>query len=142
MANSKRISSLPLQVVLYFNGWFLVLFYIAEMALLIYKATTSASYPPGNLAAEVILLLILCLLDIIRIYYGAKGNLTERKLPLLLSLLFVPPLVGGYLYLTVWQTTIHRLEYVLLALGYTGLLLELVIGAITLIVFQRSELLG
>lgn len=88
MANSKRISSLPLQVVLYFNGWFLVLFYIAEMALLIYKGTyknqlfftkpcpltfsaaTSAAYPPGNLAAEVILLLILCLLDIIRIYYG------------------------------------------------------------------------
>lgn len=35
------------------------------------------------------------------------------------------------------RTHRHRLEYVLLALGYTGLLLELVIGAITLIVFQR-----
>ena len=35
-----------------------------------FSAATSAAYPPGNLAAEVILLLILCLLDIIRIYYG------------------------------------------------------------------------
>ena len=37
MAKSTRISSLPLQVALYFNGWYLVLFYITEMALLIYK---------------------------------------------------------------------------------------------------------
>lgn len=37
MDGRKRISSLPLQVVLYFNGWYLVLFYIAEFALIIYK---------------------------------------------------------------------------------------------------------
>jgi len=35
---------------------------------------------------------------------GAKGNLTERKLPLLLSLVFILPVFFGYLYLSLWQT--------------------------------------
>jgi len=31
----------------------------------------------------------------------------------------------------------NRVEYVLLAIGYTGLLLEVLIGSITLLIFQR-----
>ena len=38
---------------------------------------------------------------------------------------------------TMSLTHSHRLEYVLLAIGYTGLVLELLIGLVTLIVFQR-----
>ena len=32
-----RYSSLPLQVVIYFNGWYLALLYLAELALVVYK---------------------------------------------------------------------------------------------------------
>ncbi len=38
MARTKaQLISLPLQVVLYFCGWYLVLFYVAEISLIIYK---------------------------------------------------------------------------------------------------------
>ena len=33
----QRYSSLPLQVVIYFNGWYLALLYLAELALTAYK---------------------------------------------------------------------------------------------------------
>ena len=37
MATRSQLSSLPLQVALYFNGWYLLLLYVAELVLIIYK---------------------------------------------------------------------------------------------------------
>ena len=36
-SRSFKFASLPLQVALYFNGWYLALFYVAEAFLLVYK---------------------------------------------------------------------------------------------------------
>ena len=38
-----RLSSLPLQVVVYFSGWYLVLFYPSLLAALLYKGLLSAA---------------------------------------------------------------------------------------------------
>ena len=38
------LSSLPLQVVIYFSGWYLVLFYPALLAALIYKGDQNALF--------------------------------------------------------------------------------------------------
>ena len=98
-----------------------------------HPAAVERPYPAGSLAAEVIMLFVLALLDVIRIFTGehvqrvdlhslivyvycamnevywctaagAKGNLTGRRLSLSLSLVFLLPVFFGYLYLTVWQT--------------------------------------
>ena len=102
-------SFLPLQVAIYFNGWYLWLLYLAELALIIYKGKHAYSehvckgsvlstyvaiatkpchlvyglytilvfiadlvlpYPTRNLAAEIILLFVMALLDAIRLFLG------------------------------------------------------------------------
>ena len=35
----RRIASLPLQVVFYFSGWYLILYFLAILGLMIYKGT-------------------------------------------------------------------------------------------------------
>ena len=44
----QRYSSLPLQVVIYFNGWYLALLYLAELALIAYKGKTWGWAKNGN----------------------------------------------------------------------------------------------
>lgn len=92
MAQKSHLSSLPLQVVLYFSGWYLLIFYVAELSLTIYKGSyiqrkivlcvvaivtvdvlplgLVLPYPARNFAAEIILLFILAGLDVIRIFLG------------------------------------------------------------------------
>jgi hypothetical protein len=137
--STGELSSLPLQVVVYFSGWYLLLFYPALLAALLYKAfRETPQYPAGSLAAEVLLLFILSLLDANRIFYSAKGNLTTRRLPLLTSLLLSVPSLCGYLYLTLWQTYVLTVEVVLLAIGLAGLGLSVLLGLATLFAFQRA----
>ena len=45
------LSSLPLQVVIYFSGWYLVLFYPALLAALIYKGDQNALFGTVTLLA-------------------------------------------------------------------------------------------
>lgn len=40
MNQKSHLSSLPLQIVLYFSGWYLLVFYVAEFALVIYKGVS------------------------------------------------------------------------------------------------------
>lgn len=97
MPKKSHLSSLPLQIVLYFSGWYLLLFYVAELALVIHKGERQHSfnhclhvvaivtvhycstfltvglvlpYPDRNLAAEIILLFFLAILDVFRIFLG------------------------------------------------------------------------
>lgn len=101
-SKKSHLSSLPLQVVLYFSGWYLLLLYVAELALVIYKGEARTyhclptrgcysnclhgpclshhtglvlPYPARNLAAEIILILFLAVLDVIRIFLGWKSSI-------------------------------------------------------------------
>jgi transmembrane protein 216 len=98
-----KIPSLLLQISLYFNGLYLLLFYLVEIVLLFVKSL-SFPYPARNLWPELILLIFLSILDATRIFLGMKGNLTGRKLPLVISIAFLFPLLVGYLYYVLWQT--------------------------------------
>jgi hypothetical protein len=95
-------------------------------------------YPTGSLTAEVLLLFLLSLLDVNRIVFSAKGNLTARRLPLLTSLILSIPSLCGYIYLTVWQTYILTVEVILLVIALVGLVLKIVLGIIALITFHRA----
>ena len=68
---------------------------------------------------------------------GQKGNLTERTIGVILSLLFTLPSLFGVLYLLLWQTYVLRAEVILIAIELAFMGFELIFGLVSVIVFAR-----
>jgi len=131
-------SSLPYQVLLYCNGWYFGFFLLLELLVFVFKAET-LPYPQGGLAAEVVLLVILSGLEVLRLFFGKKGNLTERSLNVGLSLLIsVASLLGG-IYFLLWQTYVLRVEVILIIIQLVFIVLELLFAIVSMITFARAS---
>ncbi|XP_065911596.1 transmembrane protein 216-like [Dysidea avara] len=137
----RRLASLPLQVVLYFSSWYLALYFLAVLSLMIYKAVV-LPYPARNFWPEVVLLILLTGNEIVRLFLGTMGNLTEQKFYVLLSLVFVIPAMFGYLYHLLWQTYVLRVEVVLVSVSYFGLLAQMIFGITAIWTFHRYKNFG
>ena len=82
------LSSLPLQILFFFNGWYDVAFTIAMSSLYAWKGST-LPYPDElrpMLGLEVAIVFLLAIIEYARIFLGTKGNKTEQSGPLLMSL--------------------------------------------------------
>lgn len=97
------LSSLPLQVCLYFNGWYDAFFTIIMCVLYIWKAN-ALPYPAelhGMLALEIVIVFILAGIEWARLFLATKGNKTERAGPLIMStVLSIPSGVAFAYFLT------------------------------------------
>jgi transmembrane protein 216 len=91
------ITTLVLQICLYFSGVYLTLFAVAEFYLQIYK-WVSLPYSAGTLISELILFLLLIIVESLRIQLGKRGNLTNETVPLVASLLLIAPSLLAVLY--------------------------------------------
>lgn len=91
------VTTLVLQMCLYFSGLYLLLFGFLELALQIYKYVT-LPYSGGTLASELILFGLLILVDFVRIQLGKRGNLTNQAVPLVASILLLAPSLLAVLY--------------------------------------------
>ncbi|XP_029821814.1 transmembrane protein 216 [Manacus vitellinus] len=99
-------------------------------------------YPVSNLVLDVVLLLLYLGTEATRIFFGSKGNLCRRKVPLSLSLALTVPaaaLAGYYLLL---QTYSLRLESFLSAILLLFYGLELLLGLLALLSFSRCRIPG
>ena len=108
-SRGTMLSSLPLQVFLYFNGWYDVIFTLLMIVLYIWKGTT-LPYPPeldGLFAMEVILIFILAAIEWARIFLSTAGNKTERVGPLLWGILLGVPAIGANIYYLFLQVRTH-----------------------------------
>ncbi|KAF6029604.1 TMEM216 [Bugula neritina] len=72
-------SLLPYQIVLYLNGFYTLFYTICELLMFIYKGET-LPYAPSSLGVEIVILLLTSFVEILRLFFGKKGNLTERPL--------------------------------------------------------------
>ncbi|CAB4030219.1 transmembrane 216-like [Paramuricea clavata] len=70
---------------------------------------------------------------------GYKGNLAERKVALIFSVILTVPVLLLVLFLMLWQTYVLRLEFILccILLAFYGL--EFFISLATFFVIQRHE---
>lgn len=66
-----------------------------------------------------------------------KGNLTERIVGVVISILLSIPAVLGALYLILWQTYVLRVDVILAAIQAAFIGLELVFGIVSMINFAR-----
>ncbi|XP_062858643.1 transmembrane protein 17B [Trichomycterus rosablanca] len=92
--NADVISSLPLQMSLFFNMWFFPLWWISEVVMLHLKYPALPDYYKFIL---ITILIVMTLIEAIRLYLGYAGNLQEKVPELagfwLLSLLLQFPLI-------------------------------------------------
>ncbi|XP_065843224.1 transmembrane protein 216-like isoform X2 [Oscarella lobularis] len=130
------ISSLPLQIFVYCSGCYLPFFFVAEALMFVYKGAV-LPYSNATLAAEIILLVLYAGVEGCRLFIGAKGNLTQRKLPLFVALALAVPVLFGYLFFLLWQTYVLRIETVLIYIGIVLLACQVVFSFLTVWAFLR-----
>lgn len=138
MANWGVLAPLVwLTAAIYFNGWYLVLLYIGELVLFVYKGFV-LPYPARNFWPELVLLFVVLGLDVVRLFMGVKGSLTSRKIPVVMSLVFILPITFGYLYFVLWQTYVFTVELVLYIIAYVGLAIQLCLSPVVLWNIHRN----
>ncbi|XP_059045477.1 transmembrane protein 216-like [Achroia grisella] len=104
-------SSLAYEILLYLNSFYLGMFFVCEVAMGILKAI-NVSYPENALLTEAGIFCALCLVEVIRIFLGRRGNLASKRIPVFLSVLLTVPCAVGVCYFLIYQTYILRLEYI------------------------------
>mmetsp|Transcript_13519 Transcript_13519/g.19873 ORF Transcript_13519/g.19873 Transcript_13519/m.19873 type:complete len:149 (-) Transcript_13519:170-616(-) len=131
------LSSLPLQILLYFNGWYSFSFFFLNLIIFGYKGY-KYFYSMGTLAWEIILLFLLGSVDTSRLFFASKGNKTEQIPPLLWSIALSFPIIFGHSYFMTLQTYVLRLDVVInvIALAFTAS--EVALSIITFMRFYRS----
>uniref|UniRef100_A0A3Q3G1Q9 Transmembrane protein 216 n=1 Tax=Labrus bergylta TaxID=56723 RepID=A0A3Q3G1Q9_9LABR len=134
----KHLSSTPLQILFYLNSWYFAAFYLAEILMFIYKGIL-LPYPSDNLVLDVVLLLLFLALEILRLFYGWKGNLCERSLASCASLFILLPCAALAVYYLLLQTFVLRLEFILSAVLLCFYALEFLLGLLSLSAFSRSK---
>ena len=108
------LSSLPLQILFFFNGWYDAAFTIAMAALYAWKGST-LPYPDElrpMLGLEVAIVFLLAIIEYARIFLGTKGNKTEQPGPLLMSLGLGVPSMIAYVYFLRLQIYVTRADLV------------------------------
>lgn len=134
----KMAPSLHYQVILFFNQYFFLLYYIIEIIVCILK-TYKLPYPIRTAAVEWFIVALLYPVQRSRMALGSKGNLTDKAPPIVVSSILNISTILGTLHLIRWQTYVIYLEIVI---GYIELTFEsisLVLGFIHLLT-QKSNM--
>ncbi|XP_071618036.1 transmembrane protein 80 isoform X1 [Heliangelus exortis] len=108
----SSLSSVPLQMLFYINGIYYIFYFLATLAMIVYKSQVF-SYPDDFLVPDLLLLFIMAVLEVLRLHLGSRGNLTEEEAPLGLSLALTVGSVGLSLYFLVWQSYVLRADVIL-----------------------------
>ncbi|XP_075283388.1 transmembrane protein 216 [Opisthocomus hoazin] len=135
---SRRRSSAPLQVLLFLNGWYSATYFLLEAFIFVYKALL-LPYPVTNLLLDALLLLLFLGTEATRIFFGSKGNLCQRKVPLAISLALTVPAAVMASYYLLLQTYALRLEAILSAILLLFYAAELPLGVLALVAFSSAD---
>ncbi|XP_077640454.1 transmembrane protein 216 isoform X1 [Lonchura striata] len=136
--SGRHRSSAPLQVLLFLNGWYCATYFLLEAFVFVYKVLL-LPYPVYNLVLDVVLLLLYLGIEATRIFFGSKGNLCQRKVPLSLSLALTVPAAVLAVYYLLLQTYSLRLEAFLSAILLLFYGLELLLGFLALLSFSSMD---
>ncbi|XP_058161343.1 transmembrane protein 216 isoform X2 [Dasypus novemcinctus] len=132
----KRLSSTPLEILFFLNGWYYATYFLLELFIFLYKGLL-LPYPTANLVLDVVMLLLYLGIEVIRLFFGTKGNLCQRKMPLGISVALTFPSAMMASYYLLLQTYVLRLEAIMnsILLFFCGS--ELLLEVLTLAAFSR-----
>ncbi|KAG9280769.1 transmembrane protein 80 isoform X2 [Astyanax mexicanus] len=110
--HSSVLSSVLLQILLYLSSIYGLFYFISSLCLIIYKSQV-LSYPDSDLALDVCLLLLMAGLDVIRLYWGVRGNLLESEKYVSANLFSTGATVLLAVYFLVWQSYVLRADVII-----------------------------
>mmetsp|Transcript_3065 Transcript_3065/g.7673 ORF Transcript_3065/g.7673 Transcript_3065/m.7673 type:complete len:143 (-) Transcript_3065:115-543(-) len=115
-------SSLPLQVLIFFNGCYVALWFLANIAIFIWKGV-ELPYPANRLGPEVFLIFAVVIVNVVRLFLGSKGNKTENRVLLIIFIVLSLFAALGNIFFIIFQTYVLRIEMVLnvISLVFIGL---------------------
>ena len=124
MINIDFMSSkalLPLQICIYFERIYVVIFFLFEIILYIFKSMYLI-YPGGTLAPEIVGLFFLLILQYVKLNNANTANKTEIKAYHVYTLFYCYPVVVCYLYYLNYQIYILYFDLILSIIGmaFTG----------------------
>lgn len=134
------LSSLPLQILMFLNIYYFTFYWICELLIFIYKGSI-LPFPNQNgiLAMEIILLFLLAALESLRLFFGYKGNLAERKISLIYSVFLAIPVILTELYFILWQTYVLRIEVIVCSVALIFVGVEIILSGAMIWTLQRHE---
>eukprot|EP00164_Ancoracysta_twista_P002961 GFYU01003943.1.p1 GENE.GFYU01003943.1~~GFYU01003943.1.p1 ORF type:complete len:169 (-),score=19.14 GFYU01003943.1:448-903(-) len=135
---NKVLSSLTLEIFIYFDRYYNYLFFLVNVAIFVWKGQR-LPYPDNTLGWEIVILFLYTATNSARLFLGSMGNKTEETLPMaffiLLSLLSI---VGNIYYLQL-QTFVLRFDVLLNSIALFFIGVEIVLGIVTTIRFQTKK---
>lgn len=137
-AQGQVLSSLPLQVLMYFHGWFDWIFVILSLVLYVYKGQV-LPYPEDFLAMEVVGILLIAAIDPCRLLLGSRGNKTETLAPIIWFICLSVPLILGHVYYVRYQVFVLRADQVLNGFSLAFLALEFFLALWAALVFWQQK---
>ncbi|XP_078405146.1 transmembrane protein 216-like isoform X1 [Cetorhinus maximus] len=131
------LSLTSLEVLLFLNSWYYAAYFVAEILLFIYKSLL-LPYTSVNLVLDLVMLFLYLGVEVTRIFFGSKGNLSQRKVPLTISLVLLGPSTIMAIYYMLLQTYVLKLEVTINAILLVFYIFELVLNTVGLISFSSA----
>ena len=131
------LSSLSLQIAIFFNGWFSLLFVLLSLALYVYK-DVQYFYPKSGAAIEVSCVFLYALCETMRLFLASKGNKTEQINPLIASIVLAVPVIVAHVYFISLQTYVLRVDIIINAIGLVFVGIECLLGALAAMSFYSA----
>ncbi|CEM28092.1 unnamed protein product [Vitrella brassicaformis CCMP3155] len=133
---AKPQSSLPLQIFIYFDGYWSALYFAIEVLLFTYKGVV-LRYPPSTWPGEFTMVVLFAVFQKIRLYLGTAGNKTEQLGGILWFVLLTIPVVLILMYLLEFQVYVLRFEVFLAITGICFVGVEFFLALIAACFFTR-----
>ena len=135
--SNKILSSLPLEVLTYFNWWYVFFYSTISLVLFCYKSFRFY-YTANTLSWEIFMLFLVSSLEILRLYFSSKGNKTEQLSSLILSLALSIPILLAYSYFIALQTFVLKIDLILNSICFIFIGFELMLSVTTASSFYNS----
>ncbi|XP_050954974.1 transmembrane protein 80 isoform X1 [Labeo rohita] len=110
--NTNVLSSVLLQILLYLSAAYSVFYFLSTLSMIIYK-TYVLSYPSDRLALDVCLVFLMASLELLRVYWGIRGNLQESESYTASNLIATGATVLLALYFVIWQSYVLRADVII-----------------------------
>jgi len=138
VAAKQTQSSLPLQMLIYFNWHFIVFYFWLSLALLTFKAARYY-YPSQYLGWDITIIFLYAIVEGTRLLFASKGNKTSQTGPLLISVILSLPIIVMHAYYIELQTYVLRVDVVINAIAFFMLGSEFIVSIFVLISFVISS---
>jgi hypothetical protein len=122
-------SSLPLQVLIFFNWHYLAFFFLLNLCLLTYKSI-NFYYPSDYLGWDITIDFLYAIVEACRLILASKANKTSQMSGMFWSLVLGCPIIVAHSYFIALQTYVLRVDVVINSVAFVIVGIEMIVGLI------------